>query len=181
MQFAVFARFGNQRYLEIFEGMKRGLKPLLSLLLLLAVLCVSTAAAQEDLYKRYANRTDIRVASVTNFALDSAITADVTLLEAVDDEGWQWMCKEFSLAQPTKEQQEHMDEGWDVVMFAQRSRLNPALPAEVKDEKIDHSSSCYVGVSYLSRTIYIFCCTTDRQSDVVVNYLIEKMRKSMRP
>lgn len=149
------------------------------LLLAAAVLLASGAAAQEDLYKRYANRTDIRVASVTNFELDSTITADVTLLEAVDEEGWQWMCKEFSLAQPTKEQQQQMDEGWDVVMFAQRSRLNPAQPAAVKNEQIDHRNSCYLGVSYLSRTIYIFCCTTDRQSDVVVNYLIEKMRKSM--
>lgn len=148
-------------------------------LLAIAVLASSSALAQEDLYKRYANRTDIRVASVTNFMLDSAITADVTLLEAVDEEGWQWMCNEFSLAQPSAEQQKQMDEGWDVVMFAQRSRQNPSQPAVVKNEQIDHGSSCYLGVSYLSRTIYIFCCTTDRQSDVVVNYLIEKMRKSM--
>lgn len=150
------------------------------LLLVLLLAVTADAAAQEDLYKRYANRTDIRVASVTNFELDSAITADVTLLEAVDDEGWEWMCKEFSLSQPSPEQQQQMNEGWDVVMFAQRSRQNPALPAAVENERIDHSSSCYVGVSYLSRTIYIFCCSTDRQSDVVVNYLIEKMRKSLR-
>lgn len=144
-----------------------------------ALLDATNVAAQADLYQRYANRTDIRVASVTNFMLDSTVTADVTLLEAIDEAGWAWMCKEFSLAQPSKEQQEQMAEGWDVVMFAQRSRQNPALPAEVKDERIDHSNSCYVGVSYLSRTIYIFCCNTDRQSDVVVNYLIEKMRKSI--
>lgn len=148
------------------------------LFLTLSLLAVS-AAAQTDLYKRYASRQDIRVASVTNFTLDTGITADVTLLEAIDDEGWAWLCHEFNLASPTKEQQQQMAEGWDVAMFTQRDRQDPTKPAPVINEQIDHNKSCYVGVSYLSRTLYIFCCSTDRQSDVVVNYLIEKMRRSM--
>ena len=153
-----------------------GYKPFL--LALLALLSLS-ATAQTDLYNRYASRSDIRVASVTNFTLDSGITADVTLLEAVDDEGWKWLCSEFNLAKPTTEQQQQMQEGWDVAMFTQRDRRDPTKPAPVVNEQIDHNCSCYVGVSYLSRTLYIFCCNTDRQSDVVVNYLIEKMRRSI--
>lgn len=138
-----------------------------------------SATAQTDLYKRYASRSDIRVASVTNFTLDTGITADVTLLEAVDDEGWLWLCHEFNLATPTQEQKKQMQDGWDVAMFTQRDRQDPTKPAPVVNEQIDHNRSCYVGVSYLSRTLYIFCCSTDRQSDVVVNYLIEKMRRSV--
>ena len=149
-----------------------------TILLSLTLLSLS-ATAQTDLYNRYASRSDIRVASVTNFTLDSGITADVTLLEAVDDEGWQWICREFNLATPTQEQKQQMQEGWDVAMFTQRDRRDPTKPAPVVNEQIDHNCSCYVGVSYLSRTLYIFCCNTDRQSDVVVNYLIEKMRRSM--
>ena len=148
------------------------------ILLCLTLLSLS-ATAQTDLYKRYASRSDIRVASVTNFTLDTGITADVTLLEAVDDEGWLWLCKEFNLATPTQEQKQQMQEGWDVAMFTQRDRRDPTKPAPVVNEQIDQNCSCYVGVSYLSRTLYIFCCNTDRQSDVVVNYLIEKMRRSM--
>ena len=148
------------------------------ILLSLTLLSLS-ATAQTDLYNRYASRSDIRVASVTNFTLDTGITADVTLLEAVDDEGWLWLCKEFNLATPTQEQKQQMQEGWDVAMFTQRDRKDPTKPAPVVNEKIDHNCSCYVGVSYLSRTLYIFCCNTDRQSDVVLNYLIEKMRRSM--
>ena len=128
--------------------------------LILFLCCLAytlTTLAQTDLYKRYASRTDIRVASVTNFTLDTGITADVTLLEAVDDQGWEWLCKEFNLA-----------------------RQDPTKPAPVVNEQIDHTQSCYVGVSYLTRTLYVFCCSTDRQSDVVVNYLIEKMQRSLR-
>ncbi len=150
-------------------------------ILALAILQLAalTATAQTDLYNRYASRTDIRVASVTNFTLDTGITADVTLLEAIDEEGWQWLCREFNLATPSPEQQEQMNNGWDVAMFTQRNRQDPTKPAPVVNEQIDHNQSCYVGVSYLSRTLYIFCCSTDRQSDVVVNYLIEKMRRSV--
>lgn len=150
--------------------------------LILFICCLGytlTTLAQTDLYKRYASRTDIRVASVTNFTLDTGITADVTLLEAVDDQGWEWLCKEFNLAPLSQQQQQQMEEGWDVALFTQRNRQDPTKPAPVVNEQIDHTRSCYVGVSYLSRTLYIFCCSTDRQSDVVINYLIEKMRRSM--
>lgn len=135
-------------------------------------------SAQTDLYKRYSSRTDIRVASVTNFTLDTGVTADVTLLEAIDDEGWQWLSQEFHLAPLTAEQEQQMQSGWDVAMFTQRSKQDPTQDAPIANEAIDQANSCYVGVSYLSRTIYVFCCSTDRQSDVIVNYLIEKMRNS---
>ena len=151
--------------------------------LILFLCCLAytlTTLAQTDLYKRYASRTDIRVASVTNFTLDTGITADVTLLEAVDDQGWEWLCKEFNHAPLSQQQQQQMDEGWDVALFTQRNRQDPTKPAPVVNEQIDHSQSCYVGVSYLTRTLYVFCCSTDRQSDVVVNYLIEKMQRSLR-
>lgn len=135
-------------------------------------------SAQTDLYNRYASRTDIRVASVTNFALDTGITADVTLLEAIDDQGWQWLCDEFGLIALNAEQQKQLSQGWEVSMFTQRDRKDPTQPAPVVDEKIDIANSCYMGVSYLSRTLYIFCCNTEQQSDVVIDYLIRKMRKS---
>ncbi len=140
---------------------------------------VSLAGAQTDLYNRYASRTDIKVASVTGFVLDSTgLTADVTLLEAVDDKGWEWLCKEFSLIALNEEQQRQLAQGWEVSMFAQRDRKDPTRPAPVVNERIDIANSCYVGVSYLSRTLYIFCCTTEQQSDVVIEYLIRKMRSS---
>ena len=140
---------------------------------------VSVAGAQTDLYNRYASRTDVKVASVTGFVLDSTgTTADVTLLEAVDDGGWEWLCKEFGLIALSEDQQRQLAQGWEVSMFTQRDRKDPTKSAPVVNERIDVANSCYVGVSYLSRTLYIFCCTTEQQSDVVIDYLIRKMRNS---
>lgn len=151
------------------------------LLILLLLTSAFSLEAQTDLFKRYSNFTDIRVASVTNFTLDSGITADVTLLEAVDDSSWHWLINTFGLATPTKEQEQQMESGWDVAMFTQRSRQDPTQPAPVVDEHIDQSNSCYLGVSYLSRTIYIFCCNSEKQSDVMISYLIRKMNSRSDP
>lgn len=138
-----------------------------------------TAAGQTDLYNRYASRTDIRVASVTNFVLDSGILADVTLLEAREDAGWAWLCDEFGLSELSPEQQKQVEEGRDVSLFTQRCRKDPTLPPPIMDDRVDMDDICYVGVSYLSRTIYIFCCNGGRQSEVMVNYLIQKMRHAL--
>jgi len=154
------------------------MRRLISICVLLFLTTV-VVEGQTDLYKRYSARTDIRVASVTNFTLDTGITADVTLLEAVDDKGWEWLCDEFRLASLSPEQQKQMDDGWDVAFFTQRNRTDPTQPAPIVNDQIDQNNTCYLGVSYLSRTLYIFCCSTDKQSDVVVNYLIEKMRHSL--
>lgn len=146
------------------------------------VLCGATVVAQTDLFNRYAARTDVKVASVTGFPLDTTgLTADVTLLEALDDTGWEWLCQEFGLIALSEEQQRQLSQGWEVSMFTQRDRRDPTRPAPVRDEKIDVANSCYVGVSYLSRTLYIFCCTTEQQSDVVIDYLIKKMRSPRKP
>lgn len=142
------------------------------------IVCATSLMAQTDLYNRFSGRTDVRVASVTNFTLDTGITADVTLLEAIDDQSWQWLCSTFGLATPTKEQEQQMEAGWDVTMFTQRSRQDPTKPAPVINEHIDQGNSCYLGVSYLTRTVYIFCCSTEKQSDVVIAYLIRKMNSA---
>ena len=142
------------------------------------IVCATSLMAQTDLYNRYSGRTDVRVASVTNFTLDTGITADVTLLEAIDDQSWQWLCSTFGLATPTKEQEQQMEAGWDVTMFTQRSRQDPTKPAPVINEHIDQGNSCYLGVSYLTRIVYIFCCSTEKQSDVVIAYLIRKMNSA---
>lgn len=148
------------------------------LVFFMLIVCATSLMAQTDLYNRFSGRTDVRVASVTNFTLDTGITADVTLLEAIDDQSWQWLCSTFGLATPTKEQEQQMEAGWDVTMFTQRSRQDPTKPAPVINEHIDQGNSCYLGVSYLTRTVYIFCCSTEKQSDVVIAYLIRKMNSA---
>lgn len=147
-----------------------------------ALLCVSlifttlnSIQAQTELYQRYASQPDVKVASVNGFALDSTARVDVTVIAAENDAGWEWMKREFYIGDLAPEQQANLHEGSDVVLFARRNRNNPRENAPVVDETVDMSASCYMGISYLSRAVYVFCADTEAEYDAVVTLLVKKI------
>ena len=144
----------------------------------LVLLASLAAQAQTELYKHYATQPGVKVASVSGFAIDSTARVDVTVLEAQDDEGWEWMKKEFYIGDLSPEQQEGLNEGFDAVLFARRSRANPRENAPVKDEQVDIAGSCYIGISYLNQAVYIFCADSEEQYDAVVSLLVKKIMHS---
>ena len=152
--------------------MKKVLGYWLWVMVLLAPLAVH---GQTDLYKRYASQPGVKVASVSNFAIDSATRVDVTVIEAEDDEGWNWMKREFYIGDLSPEQQAGLSEGYDAVLFARRSRANPRDNAPVKNEEIDIAGSCYIGISYLNQAVYIFCADSEDEYDAVVSLLVKKI------
>ena len=144
-------------------------------MLLPLLLATLAAQGQTELYKRYASQPGVKVASVNGFAIDSTARVDVTVLEAQDDEGWEWMKKEFYIGDLSPEQQEGLNEGFDAVLFARRSRANPRENAPIRNEEIDIAGSCYIGISYLNQAVYIFCADSEEQYDAVVSLLVKKI------
>ena len=142
---------------------------------MLVLAATQGVAAQTDLYRRYASQPDVKVASVSNFALDSTSRVDVTVLSAEDDAGWEWMKREFHIGDLSPEQQAGLDEGSDVVLFARRSRSNPRENAPIEGEHVNMAASCYLGISYLSRAVYVFCADTEEEYDAVVTRLVKKI------
>ncbi len=148
--------------------------------ILLLMLVSLAASAQTELYQRYASQPGVKVASVSNFALDSNAKVDVTVIAAEDDEGWEWMKREFYIGELAPEQQANLREGSDVVLFARRSRSNPRENAPIVDENINIAASCYMGISYLSRAVYVFCADTEEQYDAIVAMLVKKIMHNSR-
>lgn len=144
-------------------------------MLLPLLLATLAAQGQTELYKRYASQPGVKVASVNGFAIDSTARVDVTVLEAQDDEGWEWMKKEFYIGDLSPEQQAGLNEGYDAVLFARRSRSNPRENAPIRNEEIDIAGSCYIGISYLNQAVYIFCADSEEQYDAVVSLLVKKI------
>lgn len=151
----------------------------LFLILVLFIINISLQA-QSDLYSRYASQPGVKVASVSNFPLDSVSQIDVTLVEAEDDEGWTWMKKEFHIVDLLPEQQADINSGNDVVFFARRNRSNPSEGAPVVGDRVDASASCYIGISYLDRAVYIFCAESESQSEAVATLLVRKIMHTSR-
>lgn len=150
------------------------------IMLVLVLAAAQNVAAQTDLYQRYATQPNIKVASVNNFALDSSVKVDVTVIAAEDDAGWEWMKREFYIGDLSPEQQEGLYEGSDVVLFARRNRSNPRENAPIVGENINIAASCYMGISYLSRAVYVFCADTEEEYDAVVTRLVKKIMHQSR-
>lgn len=150
------------------------------ILLPLLLLASLAATAQTELYKRYASQPGVKVASVSNFAVDSTSHIDVTVISAEDDAGWEWMKREFYIGDLSPEQEAGLGEGSDVVLFARRSRSNPRENAPIVNENIDMAASCYMGISYLSRAVYVFCAETEEEYDGIVALLVKKIMHQSR-
>lgn len=139
-----------------------------------------SAIAQSDLYERYSAQEGVMVAFVSGFPIDSTSHIDVTVIEATNDDGWNWMRQEFRITDLMPDQQADLREGSDVVLFARRSRSNPGSAAPVDGDRIDVAASCYMGISYLRRAVYIFCADNEEQSDAIVTLLVKKIMHSSR-
>ena len=149
-------------------------------ILLLVLAATFHVAAQTDLYQRYATQPSVKVASVNNFALDSTAHVDVTVIAAEDDAGWEWMKREFYIGDLAPEQQASLRGGSDVVLFARRNRSNPRESAPIEGEHVNIAGSCYMGISYLSRAVYVFCADTEEEYDAVVTRLVKKIMHQSR-
>ena len=88
-----------------------------TVLILMLALCYGLSA-QTDIYRRYAKQPHVKVASVSNFSINSKTQVDVTVIEAVDDAGWNWMMKEFSISPLQQSQMNDLREGADVALLA---------------------------------------------------------------
>ncbi len=52
---------------------------------------------QSDLYKRCAEEKCVEAVFIKDMKVDLKTRLDVTVVKAMDSEGWQWMCREFRI------------------------------------------------------------------------------------
>lgn len=70
------------------------------LLLLAAVTAFRMRPAEPDnsvLYERYKDLPGVRVGFIKDFPVSDSTSCDVTVFEALTDEGWEWLLDEFRL------------------------------------------------------------------------------------
>ncbi|MBR1799283.1 MAG: hypothetical protein IJ761_05225 [Bacteroidales bacterium] len=144
----------------------------------LLLLTSMVGQAQNGLFERYASQSGVRVAEVERFPIDSALTVGVTIVEAQDSAGWQWMKEEFLIGDLMPAQTAQLRRGSDVVLFTQRHRQQPMQPAPIKDERVVLPESCYMVISYLSRTVFFFMTDTEAQNEAIVALLVRKIMRS---
>lgn len=111
--------------------------------ILLAIVLMCGVNAQDVLYGRYAQRTDVGVAYVEGFEVDSAVTVAATVFLAHSDAEWRWLEREFAI---------NLADTADVKLF----RLAPRNRPSVKLKGAGPVGNDYVVASRRLRTVSVF-------------------------
>ena len=143
------------------------MKHLLSLVSLL--LSVVALSAQTDLYHEYAAQRDLSVACVLGYKLADDHTVDVAMLHAKDSTAWLRLSQEFLLDTLSTSLRQALNNGNEVVLTRYAAIDNPQQPLAASASA--DNPCCYLGVSYLDHTIWVFYCRNNGQLDYLKTHL----------
>lgn len=140
---------------------------LVLVVLLAAVTVVHLLPHKPDvsaLYQRYEHQPGVRVGFVKALPLDDSTTIDVTTLEALDEQGWQWMCDEFAIGLYADSA-----DGGHSFAFRRMDREVPSVmpPADSLDFDM-------LVVSQADSCVSIYHLDNERQHDRVVELAFDK-------
>ena len=157
--------------------MKRHLLPLVIVLVPLAatVLWAWTPRTVppervSDLYRRYEHNPHLTVAYIEDFPLNDTLTVDVTVLTAIDDEGWDALAGDFHIPPLPEFMQKKIDAGKDIVSIRLTPKIAPGQPMDTTDLLKNN----VIGISRKNHTISIFNTDTEEQQDAVAHYNYRK-------
>ena len=151
------------------------------LLLLAAVTAFRMRPAEPEnsvLYERYKDMPGVRVGFVEDFPVSDSIACDVTVFEALTDEGWEWLLDEFQLHE-TFAEWERMD---SITVAASGHKPDPAYSLNLWVSAPNHpevwgsrladpgadSNDCVIA-SRAFRWIAAFHTNNEQQRDGVVH------------
>lgn len=144
----------------------------------LAVLMVAGVAAavlvprllplgdEGSLYRRYRNMPGIEATYLKDFPIDDTLAVDVTMLRALDDEGWETLRKDFNIKPIPDILQEELNNGRDIIVV----RMVPKSDPTQSMDTTDLSKNNVIGISNLQHSISIFNTDNESQQDAIMNY-----------
>ena len=122
-------------------------------ILMLFVLLISGSAVygQTHIYERYATHSNLEVAYIEGFALDSTTRVNVTILRAKNVRAWRWMQKEFDIPVLTDREKFIVASGrpLSVVMGRDKNNLR-------EFNKENDSENYTMSISYATHSIVIY-------------------------
>lgn len=127
--------------------------------------------AQTQLYLQYAFDKTLSVACIIDYRLEDDMTLDVTMLQAKDDASWDRLVADFNVAALPQNLLQSLADGNEVVLTHYGMKNHPQMPAEAKGDFVDVDNSCFMGIEYKEKTIWVFHYSTAEQLD----YLQDKL------
>ena len=125
-----------------------------------------------ELYKRYSSVEGVRATYVKDYRLNDTLTVAVTLLEATDSAGWEYLVKKFNISQ------EMIEEAAIDVWTRKTRRKYPEIVYNSKDSNCqDQDGFEVVTMSMKKQTICILHTRNEQEWDAVFDNRIESNLK----
>lgn len=140
-----------------------------------------------ELYERCKDVPGIRVGFIKDFPVNDSVTCDVTTIEALTDEGWEWMLDSLGVRSTAE-----MDAFFDSIYLAsgmseedcantidlwQSKRFHPEVQGD--SNVLGNSVDCNLASPHY-RWLTVYHATSDEELDAVINFHIKyQMEHSM--
>lgn len=131
----------------------------------LMALASSGLKAQTQLYLQYALDKTLSVACIIDYRLEDDMTLDVTMLQAKDDASWNRLTADFNVETLPQNLLQSLADGNEVVLTHYGMKNHPQTPAVAKGDSVDVNNSCFMGIEYREKTIWVFHYSTPEQLD----------------
>ena len=123
-----------------------------------------------EVYNRYKDRSDLRVAFVKEYRIDDSTTVDVTTLTAKDSAGWEALLREMNVSDLIIEIcNKAAKKGNYTVAFYNCKKNHPEQHTE-----IDIPNTDFVLYSYKEYTLYVFDITSRKQRNAIQTQRIKE-------
>jgi hypothetical protein len=127
-----------------------------------------------EVYNRYKDRSDLRVAFVKDYRIDDSTAVDVTTLTAYDSASWENLLREMNRPESLIElMRKAVDEGRYNVTGYYCEVEHPELTTPYKE-----GNSWYVILNPTERTIYIYQLSNCKARSIIKNKLKEVKDKA---
>ena len=122
-----------------------------------------------EVYKTYANYPSIKASFIKDFRINDSVTVDVTLLEAVDSNGWNTLVTDMNLGIQDSSTRSDIANGMDLITVKQVKKGVYSKPIATSSGNVD-----IVATSHLRKEVSIFHSKDRKEKHAIWFYNLEK-------
>lgn len=125
-----------------------------------------------EIYQYYSNIKGIKASYFENYRINDTVFVDITLLEAVDSNGWNILCEDLFIVKLDSLSQKKVDNGKDLI-FTKQLSINDLS----KTNTSTFEDSVLRTVSYLRKEVSVFHTKNEKERHAVFYYNFDKTTK----
>lgn len=125
----------------------------------------------QQIYRHYANSTNVEATFAKAFQVNDTLAVDATILRAKTPIGWDSLCRDFKISDLSLGGKQKINEGVEVI----GTRLIRAyFPTFVTDTLVYYENTVYT--SYLKQVVTIYHTETEAQDVAIIDKAFEDLK-----